>query len=329
MRLIFYLCGDNPELSGGEVVFLLKEGLLKSFRLINQFLIADVEDEKKVLELAKRLSFTHEVCKLLGECRDLEEAERLLEKLEVEEGTRACVRVEKVGEVSVNRKSPELERRFGKVLKSKGCTIDLSSPETMVKVYVSSQGIFAGELLESFRARETMERGKKPFSTSFALPPRLAKALVNLASAKQNLLDPMCGTGTILVEASLMGVKACGVEAFEKVIRGCKKNLEYFGVSCSIVKGDVCELPFRDESFEAVATNFPYLKSAKKYGGKTFFREALEEICRVLQKGKRCSMVLSFDAEELLEEFFVVERKFEQRVHKSLSRRIYVCRKKA
>ncbi len=62
------------------------------------------------------------------------------------------------------------------------------------------------------------------------LPPKLAQILINLATqgAKDGrLLDPFCGTGVVLQEASLMGYSIYGTDLSEKMIDYSERNLKW------------------------------------------------------------------------------------------------------
>ena len=62
------------------------------------------------------------------------------------------------------------------------------------------------------------------------LPPKLAQILINLATRGEKtgtVLDPFCGTGVILQEATLMGYSAYGSDLSEKMIQYSQKNLEW------------------------------------------------------------------------------------------------------
>jgi len=58
------------------------------------------------------------------------------------------------------------------------------------------------------------------------LPPKLAQMMINLAAPKDGgrILDPFCGTGVILQEASLLGFKAYGTDIEAKLIEMSKTN---------------------------------------------------------------------------------------------------------
>ncbi len=59
---------------------------------------------------------------------------------------------------------------------------------------------------------------------------KLARTLINLSNISQDdiLLDPFCGTGTILLEALKQGVNVIGVDKDSKCVRATKANLNHF-----------------------------------------------------------------------------------------------------
>ena len=62
------------------------------------------------------------------------------------------------------------------------------------------------------------------------LPPKLAQIMVNLAvgnTAKTTILDPFCGTGTVLQEALLKGYDVCGSDLSQKMIDYTTENLAW------------------------------------------------------------------------------------------------------
>ncbi len=88
---------------------------------------------------------------------------------------------------------------------------------------------------------------------------RLAKILINLSQAKVEVLDPFCGTGTIMQEAMIMGLSTVGVD---KDISNAQTNLKWLGdkfeKKWKLIKGDSTKLSSLVESVEAVATE-PYM----------------------------------------------------------------------
>lgn len=61
------------------------------------------------------------------------------------------------------------------------------------------------------------------------LPPKLAQIIINLAkpSDDSTVLDPFCGTGVVLQEASLMGLSAYGTDLDERMIDYSRRNMSW------------------------------------------------------------------------------------------------------
>ena len=62
------------------------------------------------------------------------------------------------------------------------------------------------------------------------LPPKLAQILINLCGDLEKgsiLLDPFCGTGVVLQEATLMGYSPFGTDLSERMIKFTEKNLKW------------------------------------------------------------------------------------------------------
>jgi tRNA G10 N-methylase Trm11 len=71
--------------------------------------------------------------------------------------------------------------------------------------------------------------GKPNQRKIFAMPPRLARIMINLASCTSGklLLDPFCGVGTILQEALLAKAKVIGVDVNPWCVKAARENLEW------------------------------------------------------------------------------------------------------
>ena len=67
-------------------------------------------------------------------------------------------------------------------------------------------------------------------STSGMIPPKLARMMINLAGVNEiaTILDPFCGSGTILQEAVVLGyTNIFGSDISEKAVSNSQKNLEW------------------------------------------------------------------------------------------------------
>jgi len=106
------------------------------------------------------------------------------------------------------------------------------------------------------------------------MPPKLAKIMINLAqiSLDKIILDPFCGSGTILQEALLMGYKnIVGSDSNKKAIEGAQKNLEWLinrykveGMRYKVFRTDVRRISKKigSNSVDAIVTE-PYLGPLK------------------------------------------------------------------
>lgn len=66
------------------------------------------------------------------------------------------------------------------------------------------------------------------------LPPKLARMMVNFVSTEiqdqnsKKLYDPFCGTGTVLMEASLIGWEVSGSDISSEAVHGTAENMHWF-----------------------------------------------------------------------------------------------------
>ncbi|TFF91248.1 methyltransferase domain-containing protein [Candidatus Thorarchaeota archaeon] len=72
----------------------------------------------------------------------------------------------------------------------------------------------------------------RPFiSTEISTSPKLCRTLLTLAAAKpgDTVLDPFCGTGTLLMEAALLGMRCVGIDLDANAVQGTISNLKWLG----------------------------------------------------------------------------------------------------
>jgi tRNA (guanine10-N2)-dimethyltransferase len=102
-------------------------------------------------------------------------------------------------------------------------------------VFLCAQGrTYVGktETIQDFRAWEDRDFGRPARNAKAGmLPPKLARLMINLAGvepANATLLDPFCGSGTILMEGILMGFKnLIGSDISNKAIDDTTQNLSW------------------------------------------------------------------------------------------------------
>lgn len=117
-----------------------------------------------------------------------------------------------------------------------------------------------------------------------ALRPSAAAALVFLAGhGPGRLLDPCCGAGTVLAEASAVGWKPTGLDRDPAAIVASEANLRG---DVPLVRGDVRALPFAGRAFRGVASNLPFGDTYRVQGdARVWLDRALGELTRVTAPG--------------------------------------------
>ncbi|MDG5758432.1 TIGR01177 family methyltransferase [Natronococcus sp. A-GB1] len=321
-----------------------------------------------VPERIRGLAYTHRASALLGRTdADLASATVLLEAAPIDRSGTVAVRATDV-HGSAGVATDRAERELGQVLVDRGFEVDLEDPDHVLRVAFSEgrlerDGDGRGDLLsalddeggeprgervsvcalgwlaaESVRDFGTRAPTDKPFFQPGSMDPLLARAVANVAGARSGatILDPMCGTGGVLVEAGLVGADVVGTDAQAKMARGARTNLEHFlerdgpsptGTergSWHVGRGDATRLPIADDAVDGVVFDAPYGRQSKidTHRLEDLVSGALAETRRV---ASRAVVVADRSwAAEAREAGWELEAAFERRVHRSLTRYVLV-----
>ena len=135
-----------------------------------------------------------------------------------------------------------------------------------------------------------------------ALKANVAYALLRLAhldSAPGVLLDPFCGSGTILLEAADLwpDVQGYGNDWDDDAVAGARANIERAGYAdrLTVRNGDVWYLAerFEDVSADLIVTNPPYgVRIGSSMDFRPFYRRILEQFHEVLAPGGRAVLLV-------------------------------------
>ena len=191
--------------------------------------------------------------------------------------------------------------------------------------------------VESARGFEARAPTDRPFFQPGSMDPMLARALVTIAGARPGatVVDPMCGTGGLLIEAGLVGARVLGCDAQHEMVRGTRLNLQHTldgaatpqrgeDGSLGVCRADARRLPLREGSADAVVFDAPYGRQSKIEAGTlaALVGDALAEARRV---APRAVIVADRSWEDAAEAAgWTVDARFERRVHRSLVRHVHV-----
>lgn len=284
---------------------------------------------REITDRVQWLAFTHRASDVVTRCPpDVERARDVLADATLDRSGTVAVRAEDVrGRTGVD--TQRVERVLGQVLVDRGFTVDLEQPDHELRALFARETCVLGWLaIESVRDFGERRPTDRPFFQPGSMDPLLARALVNLAGARPEttLLDPMCGTGGILIEAGLVGARTLGIDAQAKMVAGARANLEAaLDDSWDVARGDARSLPVVDDGVDAVVFDAPYGRQSKIEGDRDdLVRAALVESRRVAPRAvivaDRPLKGLATDAG------WTVEATFARRVHRSLTRHILVLR---
>lgn len=279
------------------------------------------------------LALTHRASELLGYTgADIDSARTLLRAASIDRTGTVAVRARDV-RATTGIDTQRAERDLGGVLTERGFAVDLDDPDHELRAVFSGDTCALGWLVaRSVRDYGDRKPSKRPFFQPGSMDPLLARALVNIAGAGPGarILDPMCGTGGILIEAGLAGAGVIGLDAQSKMVRGACENLSHYLGSGSVIEGNATRLPFREGSIDAVVFDAPYGRQSKivdtsadrSNGLASLVTDALTEARRVASR-----TVLVADRQwnrAAKEAGWSIESAFERRVHRSLTRHILV-----
>ncbi len=288
--MTFFVLGAHPELSAAEI----RAVLHVSGTRVGGVLLVDQVDAS-LPNLQNRLAGTIKIGSVIGSLKswNKDEAADLIRSMIPMNGGKVHFGISVYGE-RLTRNAEPLGLEIKKKLKEDGVSSRLvtSKEATLSSVVVeknhllTSGGEFVilegkGEILigqtetiQDFESWSKRDFGRPSRDAkSGMLPPKLARLMINLSGvepANAFLLDPFCGSGTILMEAGLMGFhEVVGGDISEKAIKDSGKNLRWIfgeGHKSDLRVSSAADLKL-DGHVDVVVTE-PYLGPPQR-GGET------------------------------------------------------------
>lgn len=126
-----------------------------------------------------------------------------------------------------------------------------------------------------------------------SLSPVVAYHMIRLAQLRPGeiLLDPLCGVGTIPIEANLAEPDciAMGIDISADAIAAARKNCLNAQASVAFRQGDIFETAFEPESVDVIASDLPWGKQSELQGGD--YRELVKCFAAMLKQGGRLCVI--------------------------------------
>ncbi|GAB3707941.1 TIGR01177 family methyltransferase [Halorubrum pallidum] len=282
---------------------------------------------------------------------DLDAAVAALEAAPIDRTGTVAVRARNVRNTT-DVSTSAAERALGGVLVDRGFAVDLDDPDHVLRALfaagdrpdhaavagadggdasVCALGWVAAEAARDFAPKPT----DRPFFQPGSMAPADARAYANLAGAAsgRTLLDPMCGTGGLPLEAGIVGADVLACDAQSKMVRGTRENLRAYldravdtrrsdRPAWHVARGDATSLPVHDDAIDGVAFDAPYGRQSKiaRHELADLVSGALAEAARV---APRAVVVADRDwRSEARAAGWTVDAVFERRVHRSLTRHV-------
>jgi tRNA (guanine6-N2)-methyltransferase len=123
-----------------------------------------------------------------------------------------------------------------------------------------------------------------------AIKPSAAAALALLGHVTPGMkvLDPCCGSGTILIEAALQGALASGGDNSPDALAAARTNIAAAGVDVRLHAWDARALPLADTSVDRIICNLPWGREVQVEGTRAaLYQRIIEEMRRVLAPNGR------------------------------------------
>lgn len=244
----FFLLGRTPELSLRELQAVL--GFENVRQLAPQIAETDLEDDAAAQKLFAQLGGSLKVLKKEGEFLSLthEDLHKYVvaylaqfpkPHFAIAEIGRENIPQIVIEDLKKDLKKRDISSRFIEGPKEGLSAAILLHHKNVIElnvIKVGEQTFFARTISVQDIDNWTIRDREKPYADrkKGMLPPKLARIMVNLAIGQdqtpKTLYDPFCGSGTVLIEAAMLGEcvkKTFGSDLDKNAVQGTKTNMEW------------------------------------------------------------------------------------------------------
>lgn len=344
----FYFSGELPSwgIPSHEVIAILNS-LNENYEIIenlDQIMIINISHNICDI-IAERAAYLHKCGRVLlnifgATPRKIKSSLKEIDLLElVRPNSSFAVRIKKIKHYFFDIDEEKMEKFIGAEIKGalspKKGKVNLQNPDILFLGFFTGDNFIFGVNYKNARRQNFRFRTPhaKPFFHPCGLDPFLARAMVNLSQVNDSiqLYDPFCGTGSILIEAAVIGSKIIGSDINDKMIQGSYLNLKAFRLQdINLFRADAKKICLRKKF--CVVTDPPYGRASSLYG-----KDIVEILSLFFENNhimidKNGLNVIALPSElninMLLSIYNLkIQHRFEFYVHRSLTRVIYVIQK--
>ena len=294
----------NGELSYYEIntILNLRNTPFKILIKNNNFLILEIESLREF----SRLGGIYKIVEITSENESIEKLYKNIKQNNefcwLEEKARWCLSyysVKKTDNIIYKKISEYLNEEISKLVKKNKQIkndivednfreISVNKIKNITEIILAYDGkkFYLGKTKIVFNSTDYIKRDlSRPFQdSSISISPRIARILVNLLGLKSNqtVLDPFCGTGTFLIEASILGLNVIGTDKRKECVYGTRKNLQWINknqkkMNSNIMINDAEKLVnFSKKSIDGIVTEPILLPNLKRHPNERKTKELLK-----------------------------------------------------
>jgi tRNA (guanine10-N2)-dimethyltransferase len=329
MDYLFELSREHDTIPASEVLSCFKASN-KEFKKVHQnanaLIIKSSVELDEIKEIKNRLSHSFYIDLLLFKSKtsSLENIKKKCEKNQIN----------KKGSIAIKYKNRSKNISSKKIIKVLAETyaikrkVSLENPDIEVRALITDDYVYVGLKLFEIN-RGVFEERKvqfRPFFSPISLHPKVARALVNISEIDKNqtLLDPFCGTGGILIEAGLIGIKVIGSDVDKNMVQGCIKTLNHYKIKdYELFTSDVGNIKEHIKQVDAVVTDLPYGRATTTGGEekKDLYLRSFKTISEILKKDSKAVIgIPDYKLINIGKRFLTLQKIHKIRVHRSLIR---------
>ncbi|KAL3874978.1 hypothetical protein ACJMK2_037924 [Sinanodonta woodiana] len=210
------------------------------------------------------------------------------------------------GNIGKNRNNQTLVKELArKVSQFLDIHINLRNPDLEICIHLNDNFLTIGIPL----TRQPLSQ--RSYILHHGLRSTVAWIMADLCEIKagEMVMDPMCGKGSILIEAARTNQTACflGADIDQDQLKFSRSNVDFAGTNrnVQIVQADALNLPLPGSFLDCIVTDAPFgIKHTTQLADlKSFYSSLLLETSRLLKNGGRAVLLTSVELKNFIEKY--------------------------